>query len=240
MPATTLSKRVKMIWGLSLHGWEDLMRASLLVVGVFGLIAGLSTWFVVKLQRAELAQSKLEFDKYKLDADTKVESAKAAGDTAKAEVEKAQAAISVAKAEAEKARLEQERLKLLVTWRILPEGNKSELTNALKGGSGNVLINHAMNDPEAQYFALQLEHCFENTSWKVGFGGLSFNEGMAFGLFIWGPDSGPSQAIKDAFAKAKITFSSQPAGSTAISMGAVDPRIKWDVTIFVGSKAIPH
>jgi hypothetical protein len=60
MPAVTLSKRVKMIWGLSLHGWEDLMRGSLLVVGVFGLIAGLSTWFVVKLQRVEIAKSEIE------------------------------------------------------------------------------------------------------------------------------------------------------------------------------------
>lgn len=46
-----------MIWGLSLHGWEDVMRASLAIVGVSGLVVGLSTFFVVKLQREEIRLS---------------------------------------------------------------------------------------------------------------------------------------------------------------------------------------
>lgn len=57
MTTTAQSKKVKMIWGLSLHGWEDVMRASLVLVGVFGLIAGLSTWFVVQFQREEIRVS---------------------------------------------------------------------------------------------------------------------------------------------------------------------------------------
>lgn len=46
-----------MIWGLSLHGWEDIMRGSLAIVGVFGLLVGVSTFFVVRLQREEIAAS---------------------------------------------------------------------------------------------------------------------------------------------------------------------------------------
>ncbi len=46
-----------MILGLSLHGWEDVMRISLAIVGVAGLIVGLSTFFVVKLQREEIRLS---------------------------------------------------------------------------------------------------------------------------------------------------------------------------------------
>ena len=57
MQDATQSKRVKMIWGLSLQGWEDVMRGSLALVGVFGLIVGLSTWYVVKLQRHEIQLS---------------------------------------------------------------------------------------------------------------------------------------------------------------------------------------
>jgi hypothetical protein len=79
MPIVTLSKRVKMIWGLSLHSWEDLMRVSLIIVGVFGLIAGLSTWFVVKLQRAEITESAKELEQYKVDAAIKVEEARSEG-----------------------------------------------------------------------------------------------------------------------------------------------------------------
>jgi len=33
------------------------MRASLAIIGIFGLIVGLSTWFVVKLQREEIRLS---------------------------------------------------------------------------------------------------------------------------------------------------------------------------------------
>ena len=66
-----------MIWGFSLHGWEDVMRFSLAIVGVFGLIVGLSTWFVVKLQRAEIAESKIESDKYKIDTSKEISEAKA-------------------------------------------------------------------------------------------------------------------------------------------------------------------
>jgi hypothetical protein len=62
MPTTTLSKRVKMIWGLSLHGWEDVMRGSLAAVGVFGLIVGIATWYVVKLQRVEIEASSKEIE----------------------------------------------------------------------------------------------------------------------------------------------------------------------------------
>lgn len=53
------------------------MRSSLAIVGVSGLIVGLSTWFVVKLQRAEIEQSKIEFDSYKLEAGKKISDADA-------------------------------------------------------------------------------------------------------------------------------------------------------------------
>lgn len=72
MPTTTWSKKVKMIWGLSLHGWEDAMRFSLAVIGIFGLIVGLSTWFVVKMQREEIAASQGEFERYKLEASKEI------------------------------------------------------------------------------------------------------------------------------------------------------------------------
>jgi len=91
MAATSQSKRDKMIWGLSLHGWEDVMRASLAIVGISGLFVGLATWFVVKLQRAEIAESRAEFDSYKLDAAKQIAAANAAGEAAKADAAQANA-----------------------------------------------------------------------------------------------------------------------------------------------------
>lgn len=53
--------------GFSLHGWENAMVVSLIIAGFFALIAGVSTWAVVKLQRVELAQANAESDRYKID-----------------------------------------------------------------------------------------------------------------------------------------------------------------------------
>jgi hypothetical protein len=42
------------------------MVVSLIIAGFFAFIAGAATWAVVRLQRSEIADSKVEFDKYKL------------------------------------------------------------------------------------------------------------------------------------------------------------------------------
>jgi hypothetical protein len=42
---------------LSLHGWEDVMRVSLALAAKVAVIVGLSTWFVVQLQREEIRLS---------------------------------------------------------------------------------------------------------------------------------------------------------------------------------------
>lgn len=64
-----------MFFGLSLHGWENWMVGSLVVAGAFALIAGLSTWAVVRLQRIEIAESKEDFDRYKLEAIARIKEA---------------------------------------------------------------------------------------------------------------------------------------------------------------------
>lgn len=61
------------------------MRVSLIVVGVSGLIAGLATWFVVKLQRAELEQSTIEEEKYRRESDERIKAAEARTAEAKKE-----------------------------------------------------------------------------------------------------------------------------------------------------------
>ncbi len=61
-----------MIWGLELHTWEEIMRGSLVAAGAFALLGGLATWFVVSLQREELAESKMEFERYKLETGKKI------------------------------------------------------------------------------------------------------------------------------------------------------------------------
>jgi hypothetical protein len=51
------SKEVRRMLGLSLHGWENFMVVSLIIAGFFALIAGVTTWAVISLQRIEIAES---------------------------------------------------------------------------------------------------------------------------------------------------------------------------------------
>ena|ERR1700737_1061675 len=78
-PMAARSKDVRRMLGLSLHGWENWMVGSVIAVGFFGLIAGTATLLVVRLQRIEIAQSKKDFDLYKLSVASNVADAKKEG-----------------------------------------------------------------------------------------------------------------------------------------------------------------
>jgi hypothetical protein len=71
------SKRLRRMLGFSLHSWENLMVGWLMVAGIVAVFIGISTLAVVKLTRQELANSKEEFEAYKLDAGTKIADANA-------------------------------------------------------------------------------------------------------------------------------------------------------------------
>jgi hypothetical protein len=62
-----ISKDVRRMLGLSLHGWENVMVVFLVVAGLTAFAAGVATWVVVALQRVEIASSEREFSKYKLE-----------------------------------------------------------------------------------------------------------------------------------------------------------------------------
>lgn len=73
----TISKDLRRMLGLSLHGWENAMVVFLIVAGLFALIAGVATWAVVQLQRVEIAASEQELTKYKLDTAKEIAEANA-------------------------------------------------------------------------------------------------------------------------------------------------------------------
>ena len=71
-----VSKEVRRMLGLSLHGRENVMVVFLIAAGLTALFAGVSTWAVVRLQRIELVKSEQELERYKEDAAKDIESAK--------------------------------------------------------------------------------------------------------------------------------------------------------------------
>jgi hypothetical protein len=94
-----ISKDVRRMLGLSLHGWENAMVVSLIIAGFFALIAGAATWAVVRLQRIEIAESKIEFDKYKLDTGRDIAEANARALEARLALEKLKAPRSIPSSE---------------------------------------------------------------------------------------------------------------------------------------------
>lgn len=174
-----------MIWGLSLHGWEDVMRVSLIIVGVSGSIAGLATWFVVKLQRTEIMQSEIALEKYKEDTKVKVEEAKnqgieagkTAGDAlvraAALEKDAAQSKERAAKLELELAKIKQPRL--------IPEEKLKPLAKKLESFSSTPFdLAIIPGDPEAAIFGVTIATVLETAGWK---------------WVAWAPEGAPFQQV---------------------------------------------
>lgn len=63
--------------GLSLHAWENVMVGSLAFAALVAAIVGVSTYCVVQLQRQEIAASKSEFYRYKLETERNISEANA-------------------------------------------------------------------------------------------------------------------------------------------------------------------
>jgi hypothetical protein len=121
-----------MIWGLSLHGWEEVMRGSLAIVGVCGLLVGLATTFVVTLTREEATESKKQLEEYKLDAGAKISAAEAVGRTAQADIVTAHARIVEAEARTKEAELKAEQIRKSVR----PRGFGMEFFDLVKDELG--------------------------------------------------------------------------------------------------------
>lgn len=67
------------MWGLGLHSWEQLMLATLFGAGLIAIAVAIASACVVILTRQENAQTKSEYEAYKLTVDGKVADAKREG-----------------------------------------------------------------------------------------------------------------------------------------------------------------
>ena len=178
-----------MIWGLSLHGWEEAMRFSLAVVGVAGLIVGVSTYFVVTLQREEIASSRDEFDRYRVEAGREVASVRAEADSkiesaredAKVAVEKAQADIANAKKQAAaleketaQARLEQDRLRAQLAWRHLTADQSRIIARNIRNVGFEFKLFAVGSDPESMVFGGEIKKALEAGGRNIDLFGAQF------------------------------------------------------------------
>jgi hypothetical protein len=162
------SKKVRRMLGLSLHGWENWMVGSLIFAAAFALIAGFSTWAVVRLQRIELADSKMEFDKYKLTVEGQVADAKKEG--VRAGENAGNALVRAAALEKQAAELKAANLALeaKVAPRRLSGDQKSKISTALSGAIPlPVAVVSRLLDFEGKDFAEDLASALEKSQWTV-------------------------------------------------------------------------
>jgi hypothetical protein len=152
-----------MIWGLSLHGWEDVMRGSLAIVGVFGLLVGLATFFVVTLQREEIATSKDELEEYKLDAGKKIAAADALAERAKADAAIATAAAAEATKQQEELRGKNLALEKSIAPRMIEQALAAE---NLKPFADIKYAIFFTPDAEARNLAAQINALLNMAGWE--------------------------------------------------------------------------
>jgi hypothetical protein len=163
MQTMTHSESRRVIWGLSLHGWEEMMRWSLAAAGIAALIVGVSTYFVVTLQREEIAASRNEFERYKIDAAKEVQSVRSDSDTkirvaseqAGAEIAKANARSNEANAKALEAQLA---LAVFRQDRKLSDSQKSDISALLRKFAGTKFDGAvANNEPDMINLWVQID-----------------------------------------------------------------------------------
>jgi hypothetical protein len=159
------SKKVSRMFGLSLHSWEDLMIFALAIVGAFGVVVGVATFAVVRLQRAEIASAKEEFDKYKIEAGEKVSAAETVGKMAQADIAKAHARMAEADARAKEAELKLEQLRRELGPR---QFNRDLFIKEITGQpSTSVEVMYLQDDPECFGLAQQIWQALEGEKWPV-------------------------------------------------------------------------
>jgi hypothetical protein len=227
------------IWGLSLHGWEEVMRLSLAVVGIFGLAVGVATYFVVTLQREELAHSKEEFERFKVEAKTTGEKAQADIAKANAEIAEAKRQTALLEKQAAEARVDQERLKASVVWRSIPKAIGDRISVRLAARKGTVRLLVLANDPEGMAFSSMLTRILANAKWEAFAEAGSWVNWLPVGVSIYGPNDDLVKFVLNSFKAEGIEFSDAKPLREPDIFARQDVGGLGDVTILVGARLGP-
>src|SRR5215831_5748035 len=89
--------------------------------------------------------------------------------------------------EAASARLETEKLKAVVAWRIIPTESASQLEKALSDKPGSVNLRYTEGDPESLFLAIQLSNILSKAKWQIAAGSLKPANAILFGISL--PDA---------------------------------------------------
>lgn len=156
---------------------------------------------------------------------------------ANADIAKANARAAALENDAAQARLEQERLKAQLAWRVLSPEQIVNLEERLAQKPSEVNIQFPASDTEAEYLAIELANVFDKAGWRVGMLSSQMQGTIAFGIFIPDAASDAATPIREAFTAAQIGFSTQALPQTGSGFGSILPNAPL---LFIGSKPTPN
>jgi hypothetical protein len=162
---TAFSKKVRRVFGLDLHSWEQVMLLSLGAAALAAVAVVVATTIVVKLQKEESSASKHELNLYKVEAGEKIVAAEAVGKTAQADIAKANAQIAEATARTKEAELKLEQLRE----RMRPRSIKGEeFLQILEGKPKSpVEILFVRDGPDCFQLSMQIRDWLKKAEWQV-------------------------------------------------------------------------
>jgi hypothetical protein len=234
---TSFSRRVRRVLGLDLHSWEQWMLLSLGVAALAAIAVVVTSASVVILTRHENAETKKEYEAYKLTVDGKVADAKREGIEAGKTAGNALVRAAELEKEAANARLETERLKAVVAWRAISAPQVDELVRTWSLNPGSVNVYWQDGDPEALFFAIQLSNVLQRANWKVSALAMSPNNGILFNLIVPPVSGMDADSLRSGLVAAKIPFSAvHPAAMQSFSTTGSMQNIPNAPLLVVGSR----
>jgi hypothetical protein len=169
-------------------------------------------------------------------AEAKADAAKAissaAGANAKAADFERQAAQ--AHAEAEKARLEQEKMKAALSWRVLTDQASAAFEKALGSKPGVVNLAYTSGDNEGLFLAIQIAKIFEKLKWQFTLSGYSYPNSVVAGFWLNGNGAPDESRVSNALKAAGITPSTTALPPPTMSLGGTLPKAPL---LFIGIKS---
>jgi len=109
--------------------------------------------------------------------------------------------------EAADAKLEQEKLKAQLAWRLISPAIASKLERVLSVDPGSVNLRYTDGDPEALYLAIQFSQIFAKAHWKVAPGAVKLSNAIVFGINLPDANSVDARTLRKAFSAANVPFS---------------------------------
>lgn len=147
--------------------------------------------------------------------------------------------IAALEDDAAKARLESERIKSVVAWRVIPSEVGAKMEDVLSKNPGSVNLRYTDGDPEALYFAVQFSNLLAKAKWRIAPGALKLGNAVIFGISLPDAAGTDAQTLRDAFGAAHIPFSLGPLQNTPGFASFSGQTIAGAPTLMIGSRPPP-